>query len=764
MKSAFQPINTGSFAFSLEKRASEIWAWVEKYLLYLADVRGMTRATCRGQRYILGDFARYLENRCIEIPAITSDIVQAYALSLYKYRKKDGTPLAPGTISLRFTVLRLFCRYLYRQNLLLTNPAKNLPSPKTAETLPRVYFTAAEMEKILQIPDVSRRAGLRARAILETFYSTGMRKSELLNLHINDIDLERGAVRIRQGKGQKDRVVPIGSRALQWIERYMEKARPVYLKGKPVENLFVDHYGNILTGRKVSRAVAFYIERAALGKTGGCHSLRHTCATLMLTGGASIRHVQEMLGHSRLETTQYYTRVMIPELKEMFRKYHPFYFYDVTEAGRKSLRSLLVEYVENHLAGRTWGSVKTCRGKLLRFINLAEENGVRYATDLTEELFAAYEKYVNSLPKSRPYRLRFFTVLKKFLSHFQLATYRFRVTAEPLTVAMPTKKKAAAKFVTPAEAVFNLGEKERALLESFMEYETLKGYAKKTLKGIRRRLKHFFNYLAAENLALEAVRAEHLATYQTYLCTYHKKDGSPISISERHGRALDVAHFFDYLQKTNKLLINPAEDMEFPKLPRRLPMNILSAEEFERIFSVPALNPQEIPTLIERSYTLKIRTMTELFLATGIRRAELCEIKLSDINRAALTLFIRAGKGLKDRVVPLTPRALYWIDEYLTHGRARNDSDHLFLGEDGKMHPKSIGEIMVRIFRKAGIKRQGTCHLFRHTLATMLMEAGAELRHIQELLGHRSIDSTDIYTHVSIAKLKEVHTQTHPAA
>jgi integrase/recombinase XerD len=140
---------------------------------------------------------------------------------------------------------------------------------------------------------------------------------------------------------------------------------------------------------------------------------------------------------------------------------------------------------------------------------------------------------------------------------------------------------------------------------------------------------------------------------------------------------------------------------------------------------------------------------------------------MADLNRAAMTLLIREGKGAKDRVVPMTPGALYWLDQYLAFlGTKKTGEDYLFQGrrKGTSLSIEGLHNAISRIFKKAEIDRHGTCHLFRHTLATMLLDAGAELRHIQELLGHESISSTDTYTHVLIGKLKEIHTATHPTA
>ena len=165
--------------------------------------------------------------------------------------------------------------------------------------------------------------GLRDRAILETFYSTGMRRKELLNLLLTDLDAQRGTVFIRQGKGRKDRLIPIGERACAWIEKYLWEVRPGLATPPDQGRLFLTVLGESFTPAGMTQLAHQYIERAGLGKSGACHVFRHTCATLMLEGGADIRYIQQLLGHASLETTQIYTQVSIRTLKAVHTATHP---------------------------------------------------------------------------------------------------------------------------------------------------------------------------------------------------------------------------------------------------------------------------------------------------------------------------------------------------------------------------------------------------------------------------------------------------------
>jgi integrase/recombinase XerD len=167
--------------------------------------------------------------------------------------------------------------------------------------------------------------GVRDRAILETLYSTGIRRAELVALKVTDLDTERGTLRIEQGKGKKDRMVPIGDRAIAWIEKYLCEVRPelVAMAGVDDRTLFLTRNGESLTGSTVSRMVKGYVDVAQIGKSGGCHLFRHTCATLMLENGADIRYIQQLLGHKELSTTEIYTRVSIKALKAIHTATHP---------------------------------------------------------------------------------------------------------------------------------------------------------------------------------------------------------------------------------------------------------------------------------------------------------------------------------------------------------------------------------------------------------------------------------------------------------
>jgi integrase/recombinase XerD len=250
-------------------------------------------------------------------------VLEAYQRHVFHYRKKNGEPLAFTGQQDRLVPLRVWFKWMARHHHILHNPASELEMPRLGFRLPKAVLTATEAEQIIAQPDTRELLGLRDRAILETLYATGMRRLEIANLKLWDVDAERGTVTIRQGKGKKDRVIPIGDRAAGWIARYTRDAR-VRLAAEPAEGtLFLSNAGEPLSLDYLTEMVRGYVDAANVGKRGACHLFRHTMATLMLEGGADIRFIQAMLGHAKLETTQIYTHVAIRQLREIHRATHP---------------------------------------------------------------------------------------------------------------------------------------------------------------------------------------------------------------------------------------------------------------------------------------------------------------------------------------------------------------------------------------------------------------------------------------------------------
>jgi len=297
-------------------------ALLEEYLEHLA-VKGFTENTRYVRRIHLHMFERWAAERGLVEPVeVTRPVLERYQRFLFYYRKKDGRPLSFSSQHSRLSPLRMWFRWMTRQNYLLHNPASELELPRQSKPLPRV-LSATEAETILQQPDIREPVGLRDRAMLETFYSTGMRRSELIRLKLYDVDRETGIVTIREGKGKKDRMIPIGERAVAWLDKYLEEARPQLAVEPDDRTIFLTAQGEPFSPNALSALVRDYVEKARIGKRGACHLFRHTMATLMHDNGADIRFIQEILGHTRLDTTQIYTHVSIRVLKQIHAATHP---------------------------------------------------------------------------------------------------------------------------------------------------------------------------------------------------------------------------------------------------------------------------------------------------------------------------------------------------------------------------------------------------------------------------------------------------------
>ncbi len=286
-------------------------------------VRNFSPDTIRDRAYALSYFERWCNERGLtRASEITKPILERYQRYLFLYRKRDGAPLGFSTQHDRLAAVRSFFKYLARTNQVLSNPASDLEMPKVPQRLPRGVLNVSEVERILAVPDLEDTIGLRDRAILETLYSTGVRRRELCRLAVYDLDIERGTLLIREGKWKKDRFVPIGERALAWVEKYILEARGRLVVEPDPKTLFLGSLGEPLDPGWLTARVCQYV-RKALGRKAGCHIFRHTMATLMLEGGADIRFIQEMLGHSNLQSTQIYTRVALTKLKEIHSATHP---------------------------------------------------------------------------------------------------------------------------------------------------------------------------------------------------------------------------------------------------------------------------------------------------------------------------------------------------------------------------------------------------------------------------------------------------------
>jgi integrase/recombinase XerD len=294
--------------------------------LYLEDVKvkGYSESAVRAAEFSLSPFILFCHERAVTTARdVTKPMIERYQRHLYQHRKANGQPLSIVFQRGQLTYIKLFFRWLAKGNYIPSNPASDIELPKAPIRLPQHVLSVEEAERVLAVPDLSTPVGLRDRVILETFYSTGIRRRELSRLKLYDVDFERGVLMIRQGKGRKDRVIPIGERALAWIEKYLSDGRPSLVLEPDDGTVFLASRGGPLNPDVITSMAHSVVEKAGILKKGACHLFRHTAATLMLEGGADIRYVQEMLGHASLDTTQIYTRVSISKLKQIHTATHP---------------------------------------------------------------------------------------------------------------------------------------------------------------------------------------------------------------------------------------------------------------------------------------------------------------------------------------------------------------------------------------------------------------------------------------------------------
>ena len=265
-----------------------------------------------------------VSRRLLTPAAFTRPLLEEYQLFLHQFRSaRTGALLAVNTQLARLGVIRRFFAWLCRENIIPANPAADLDLPrKQARLLPK-SLAIEEIDRLLALPDVCSSFGARDRALLELFYATGVRRTEMVRLELGDFDPAQRTLHVRRGKGGKSRLLPVGDRAARWLSHYLAEIRPL-LAGHPGERaLFLSGYGSAFSPAYLGNWVARQMRKAGIEKKGSCHLFRHSCATHMLEGGADIRYIQQMLGHARLDTTQIYTEVSIRALTEAHARSHP---------------------------------------------------------------------------------------------------------------------------------------------------------------------------------------------------------------------------------------------------------------------------------------------------------------------------------------------------------------------------------------------------------------------------------------------------------
>jgi integrase/recombinase XerD len=293
---------------------------------YLEELKILNRSplTIRNIRGALNAMVLFLEEQGItELVQFNRDALHLFQEDLAYRLTAKGKQLSVSTREKYLCSVRGFARYLYATDYLTADLSKTITLPKQPKRLPKVILEYVEITKIMAAPDMRTHAGYRNRIILEILYDTGIRAAEMAAVKTGDLDIVNGYLTIRSGKGTKDRVVPISSRVCDIIKQYLLMVRPAMIRGKDTGYLVLNRWGTKMTPTAVWAIVKKAAHQAKITKNVTTHTFRHTCATHMLKNGAPIRHIQEMLGHASLESTQIYTRVTINDLKEIHARYHP---------------------------------------------------------------------------------------------------------------------------------------------------------------------------------------------------------------------------------------------------------------------------------------------------------------------------------------------------------------------------------------------------------------------------------------------------------
>lgn len=289
--------------------------WLPAFLDHLSVEAGLSAHTLLAYRQDLTAFLEYLEKRKKKLEKLDSeDIVQ------YLMLRRRGSA-SSATVARNLVSIRMFCRFLHAEGMIRENPAADLESPKLWKKLPTV-MSSDEVVKLIHAPDIKKPQGVRDRAILEALYATGARISEVLGLTLDSMNLEVGFLRVR-GKGNKERLIPLGRKAKDSIQKYLGEVRPSLAAKSGSDRLFLTKTGKPLDRVNAFLLVRKYCKQAGIKQKVSPHSLRHSFATHLLENGGDLRAVQELLGHASISTTQIYTHVDQARVKELHKKFHP---------------------------------------------------------------------------------------------------------------------------------------------------------------------------------------------------------------------------------------------------------------------------------------------------------------------------------------------------------------------------------------------------------------------------------------------------------
>ncbi|MCL1137740.1 tyrosine-type recombinase/integrase [Shewanella pneumatophori] len=301
----------------------KFWPCVE-YYLELCLAKGQSSDTVRNKRGGIKKFVLWCHEQSLtSIEDVNLDLMDDYAAYLNSYRKMlDNEPLSAAQKRNLLTYVKTFIKYMYIKGMLIENSLADIELPSKGQQIPKALYSVEEIEAILEQPLLFGVKGLRDRAILEIFFATGIRRGELVKLNIDDIDFTGKMVRVH-GKGNKERLVPISQRGCEWLAFYIGKIRPMFAFISSGKALFLANNGKRYIPGKLSDMASQYVKLAGFDRTGACHLFRHNTATTMLDNGADLRHIQEILGHASILTTQLYTHVSRKKLSEVYEATHP---------------------------------------------------------------------------------------------------------------------------------------------------------------------------------------------------------------------------------------------------------------------------------------------------------------------------------------------------------------------------------------------------------------------------------------------------------
>lgn len=290
---------------------------IDEFLAYLSAERGLALNTLESYGRDLKQFIAFLDRA--DPPAALEAATTAAVIGYLRQLQDEGK--APATVARRLAAIKAFYQFLVRERRLDRDPTAHLATPKLQKRLPRV-LSVREVESLLRQPDPTASSGLRDHAMLEILYATGIRVSELVSLDVEHVNLDMGFLRCT-GKGSKERVIPIGSLAIQSCREYLKSGRNRLLRDPAEVGLFLNHHGRRLTRQGFWKILKKYSRQAHITADITPHTLRHSFATHLLENGADLRSVQEMLGHADISTTQIYTHVTRGRLKEVYARTHP---------------------------------------------------------------------------------------------------------------------------------------------------------------------------------------------------------------------------------------------------------------------------------------------------------------------------------------------------------------------------------------------------------------------------------------------------------